>query len=394
MVQILGALSRLESKIDILAVGSGASTPARSQSAHSGSQTSSLTRSAPEQNQYVGKAFADLRKSVQHVTLPQKIIIWPSIYLHLMASGIQAISDLQSVFENGTAWYIRQEMMKHPHPLPSDVGLPQFALSASAVEKGLSCNVFYANLTAQQVQQQCEAYFGTFNLLFPILDEDQFMKDTLAPLMNEGYGAGDPGAVVALLVLALGQTAIEGVFDRPISTFRGRPSGFRGGSAERPPALAIFNEARKRLGFVIQTTRLESVQIKLLEAAYYEAHARHLEFWRCSVAASMSCQILVRCNIFDWDSPTGDLVKRAYWTCMLNEDLYHIDLDLPTTGLASLEDEVPLPSFQDLSAEQIPSDSLNEDRSRFQYYFLAMITLRRLIARINLAIHECKFPFC
>ena len=32
----------------------------------------------------------------------------------------------------------------------------------------------------------------------------------------------------------------------------------------------------------------------------------------------------------------GDLIKRAYWTCILSEDFYHLDLDLPRTGIDQL----------------------------------------------------------
>ena len=136
---------------------------------------------------------------------------------------------------------------------------------------------------------------------------------------------------------------------------------------------------------------LENVQILLLEAVYYESHARHLDFWRATVAASMACQMLITCKTIDWSSTQGDLVKRAYWTCMLSEDFYHLDLDLPRTNIVALQDEVPLPYFHD--AHDLHGESgplISEERSHFQYHFLAMIALRRLIARINATIHECK----
>lgn len=67
--------------------------------------------------------------------------------------------------------------------------------------------------------------------------------------------------------------------------------------------------------------------------------------------------------------------------------LYHLDLDLPQTGIHHLEDEVPLPYFHEA---QDPPGVLSDERSHFQYHFLAMIALRRLIARIHSVIHECK----
>jgi hypothetical protein len=316
--------------------------------------------------------------------------LWPSIYIHLINSGIQATSDLQYVLQEGTPWFIRQEIAKHPNPLPYDVALPQYALNAGLREQGFSSKVAFPSLTIQLIQEQCEAYFNTFNVLFPLLNRDAFMNATVAPLLREGYADGDPNAVLALLVFALGQVAIDGVFDRPISIINGKPSGFRGGTIDKPPGLAIFNEARRRLGFVATQTTLQNVQILLLEATYYEANARHLDFWRTTVAASMACQVLITCNATDWSSMTGDLIKRAYWTCILSEDFYHLDLDLPRTGIDHLDDEVPLPYSHNAHERQNSSGLLVEERSHFQYHFLAMIALRRLIARINAAIHECK----
>ena len=394
MVHILDALSRIENKFDTLAMGSGITSPSDPPTVSKYSQSSPSTNSnhkGGNNRDYPHDFPRELQKTYQHLTVPHKIILWPSIYIHLINTGIQATSDLQHVLQEGTPWFIRQEMAKHQHPLPYDVSLPYFVINSNLREQGYASNVAFPTLTIQQIQEQCDAYFNTFNVLFPLLNRDTFMNRTVAPLLRDGYADGDPNAVLALLVFALGQVAIEGVFERPISMLDGQPSGFRGGTADNPPGLAIFNEARRRIGFVLTQSSLETIQIMLLEAIYYESNARHLDFWRSAVAASMSCQVLIRCKAFDWSSPTGDLVKRAYWVCMLSEDFYHLDLDLPRTGIDSLEDEVPLPYFHEAN-DPDSSGLSSEERSHFQYHFLAMIALRRLIARINNTIHQCQYP--
>jgi hypothetical protein len=394
MVHILDTLTRLENKFDTLTL-SNPNSPApdlalsrqlgkvssdQSPSGSSGPKGSNTDADGPSEFP------RELQQSYQHLTVPHKIILWPSIYIHLINSGIQAASDLQYVLQEGTPWFIRQEMAKHPHSLPCDVSLSSFSLNQNAAAQGYSTSVAFPNLTIQQIRDQSDAYFNTFNVLFPLLNRDTFMNDTVAPLLRDGYKDGDVNAVLALLVFALGQVAIEGVFERPISLIDGQPSGFRGGTVDRPPGLAIFNEARRRLGFIISHTSLEMVQVQLLEAIYYESTARHLDFWRATVAASMTCQVLVKCKSVDWTSTEGDLTKRAFWSCVLSEDFYHLDLDLPRTGIVGFEDEVPLPYFHD--AHDQPSGPISEERSHFQYHFLAMIALRRLIARINQTIHE------
>lgn len=385
MVHILDTLNRLETKFDNFALSPRDSPDNRNKSI---SRSSSNTKST---SQDLEADFpTELQKTYQHLTAAHKIVLWPSIYIHLINSGIKAASDLQHVVQDGTPWFLRLEMTKHPQPLPGEPRLPYFAMNARSHEQGFSSDVHFPSLTIQHIQERCEAYFNTFNVLLPLLNRDAFMNDVVAPLLREGYRDGDSRAVIALLVFALGEVAIDGVFQRPIATNNGQQSGFRGGSVEAPPGLATFNEARRRSGFVSTMTSLENIQMLLLEATYYEAHARHLEFWRCSVAASMACQVLIRCNSPDWSTVHGDLIRRAYWACMLNEDLYHMDLDLPSTGIASLQDEVGLPYFHEAFDHQNQSIPLAEGRSHFQYHFLAMISLRRLISSINKTIHDCE----
>jgi hypothetical protein len=59
---------------------------------------------------------------------------------------------------------------------------------------------------------------------------------------------------------------------------------------------------------------------------------------------------------------------------------YHMDLDLPRTGIEDYEDRIPLPGKETKDAQQ--------EQIRMQ--FLAMITLRRVISRIHVTIFEGK----
>ncbi|KAK4551462.1 hypothetical protein LTR86_011154 [Recurvomyces mirabilis] len=403
MVHILGTLTRLENKFNNIAITQGSSPDMSSSGASasvSGTSSVSLVKASQsetaQRNTEGSAASANIQKPYQHLTVLHKIMLWPGIYIHLLNSGVAAASDLQYVCQEGMPWFIKREMSKHPDPLPSDVGLPCFTMATGNPEQGRASNDVFSTLSVRQIQELSDAYFNTFNVLFPVLNRETFMNGTVARLLRDGYGDGDSGSVVALLVFALGAVAVDGVFERPVSVVNGQPSGFRGGTIDHPPGLALFNEARRRLGFIWTQCTLENVQLNLLQATYYDATSRPLDFWRCTVAASMACQVLIRCEQIDWSSATGDLVKRAYWTCVLSEDLYHLDLDFPHTSIHTMEDEVPLPYFHEVQEQHQGSSvaggsaQANQERSHFQYQFLAMIALRRLIARIHDVIHDCE----
>lgn len=394
MVHILEALQRLETKVDGLQI-SKTSTPSsnRESSLQSGPQAVSIGNSLGGGShislESEGKAAAqnfprELQRSYQHLTVAHKILLWPAVYLHILNSGVAAASDLQYVLQDGTPWFIQLELAKHSETLPWDTEMRTYPItqpSSGEIRLGFS------RLTMDVAQRLTDAYFNTFNILFPILDRESFMTDIVGSVVRNGYADGDPDACLALLVFALGQVAIDGVYSSPISSYNGSPSGLRGGTANKPPGLDLFNEARRRVGFNVHACTLENVQILLLQATYYESCARHMDFWRATVAASMSCQVLIRCESIDWSTPRADLIKRAYWTCLLSEDMYHLELDLSQTGIHTLEDQVPLPYFHEA---QNMSGKASDERSHFQYHFLAMIALRRLITRIHGSIHDSE----
>ena len=184
-----------------------------------------------------------------------------------------------------------------------------------------------------------------------------------------------PPTVLALLVFALGQLATEGIFGPPITNVSGAPSGIRGGAPLDPAGLELFNEARARIGSIAFHSDLVNVQILLLQASYFEANACHMEYWRSTVAASMSCQTLVQFPPREWASLRGDLIKRAYWVCFINEDIYHLDLDCPRTTIGDLEESCPLPHFPETIGRQMEVDEGTRGHHS-HYHFLAKIGLK------------------
>ena len=82
--------------------------------------------------------------------------------------------------------------------------------------------------------------------------------------------------------------------------------------------------------------------------------------------ASVTIRALLESRNFDRASSRGDLISRAYWTCLFQEDLYHVDLDLPLTGIQSFEDEVPMPLFYPPPTSN--DVELDKDPSHFKHY--------------------------
>ncbi|KAF2137133.1 uncharacterized protein K452DRAFT_278936 [Aplosporella prunicola CBS 121167] len=308
------------------------------------------------------------------------VIMWPAVQALFLSCGGD---DLKPILEEGSNWFMRQEMQKHPTILPCDVGLRAVPLFSFG-DPGAPGRVLFPDLSQELMRQYSEEYFGTYNMIYPVLDCDTFMEQTLPQVLKEGFGDGCLASLIVLLVCTLGKVAVEGTSGRPISTKDGVVSGIRGGRPERPPALEIFNEARRRTGFVLSQCSLENAQVHLLTAIYYETCSRHIDFWRSAVTASEAIKAILRLPI-DWDSKEGDVIRRVYWSCNIIEAWYNLDLNLPQTGIADFQDRVSLPLFR---PREDLTNSLKIEEAKHQYNFLGMVAIRKLIKRIYETMYE------
>jgi hypothetical protein len=308
------------------------------------------------------------------------MLTWPAIQQLLSQSLPSNIGDLKDLEQEGSAFMFR--IQRETPNLPFDEGLeerPFVGMQTQATRAAGGVRITFPALTRDIMDRLATAYFDTFNFIYPFLDRQIFTSDTLTKVHTEGFD-GDTDSVIALLVFALGELAIEGSRGNPIEVYQGRPSGVRGGTLLRPPGLALFNEARKRIGFVLTGCELENVQVLSLAALYYESCSRHADFWRLMVSASLACQVLATCSPINSNSLRGDLIKRAYWHCAIVEtDLYH-ELGLPVTGITELEDQVGIPSFNTPFCE---ADHRGNLSSHFYTYYASQVALWRLCNNRN-----------
>lgn len=271
MVHILETLQRLEAKFDSLSV-SYTSTPSSVPTSTSTAQdeiTSGLTpaaecaRSNHNDDPPASSASpGELQRSYRHLTAAHKVILWPAVYLCIFGAEASAADDLQYVMQDGTLWLLRLEFKKQQAFTCS----PHIHRLLSSNNRFHDSRPVFAGLEIDQIQRLTDAYFNTFNIISPILSREAFVTDTVGPMIRNGYTENDASACLALLVFALGQVAIDGVFGPPISSINGVQSGIRGGSAVDPPGLELFNEARRLIGFIMHQCSLENVQIHLLQA--------------------------------------------------------------------------------------------------------------------------------
>lgn len=262
-------LTRLEGKIDKIGHtlnSSGTHVLQPQQTEHlleeitrSGIEMRSSQRQALEGDEYKKK------NPYAHFTSPHKLLVWPSIYVYMADKSLDVEGELQQILVRGSSWFIQKELEKHSI-LSSKCDLESVALvgQLSPTLRDSSCrdSVTFPALSYDRTRMLVQSFFSTFHCSHPALDPIEFEEESLGHIGRHGFCYGCVDSVLVLLVLALGEVALIGSTGNRWTGCRN--SGIRGGTKERPPGLSIFNEARKRIGFVATQTSLKNVQISVL----------------------------------------------------------------------------------------------------------------------------------
>ncbi|KAH7305371.1 hypothetical protein BKA65DRAFT_543962 [Rhexocercosporidium sp. MPI-PUGE-AT-0058] len=384
LVEILDRLKSLECKVDrIPAAGTQgfvppqhfpSSQPSFRPETGPSSYSTPSSRQPPSPNQ-----------PYRHASAAHKILSWSALQQLILQNLSANAADFKTLESDGTSFIVRIHNGQLKLPLGEPLqDRPCVGMQYQATRTPGDSPPTFPPLTRNAMYRLTTAYFDTFNFLYPFMDRRTFESDTLAKVCSGGFN-GDVDSVIALMIFCLGEVSIEALIGNPISEFKGLPSGVRGGSTGCPPGLALFNTARKCLGFVSTDCELENVQIFSLFALYYQSCSRYVDFWKMTVNACQACYILVTCNVHDFDTPKGDLMRRAVWHCIIMETSLHLELDLPLTGIIELGGRVGMPNFNVPFCE---ADHIGNQATNFEAHFASALALYRLCASMNAQIYD------
>lgn len=240
-----------------------------------------------------------------------------------------------------------------------------------------------ATLSISCVKELSNAYFDTFNRVYPFIDRDHYFSSTLAVVVREGFGY-DMETCLVLNVMTLGCMAIkayqEGEFDT--SHYATLPSLVIQILDEDVSGLSFFNEARRRVGFCLCDRNIQSCQYYLTSAVFFAQTMRPVDEWMMTTRAATSCIAFWKCPPEPYDDWTADIYSRLFWSAILLETIIVQELELPPSSFKEWEDVVPLPKFTAFSYMNKPL-SRNSDDSYYHYHFLAQIAHRIILSRIR-----------
>jgi hypothetical protein len=263
---------------------------------------------------------------------------------------------------------------------------------------GTAPETWLMDLPQSAVKGLADAYFAVFHRNMPILDKYHFFSNTLGVAMENEFGYDIESALV-LHVLALGCLAVktheEGDFALP-SRHSSAGRGFVHPDwyelvTDDPPGLRFFNEARKRLGYLMVQNDLQTGQFYMLSTLYYAQILRPLDSWSTVNRAALCCaSILTRTGTVDYETWDGDMLSRLFWCTLMYETVITQELDLlPHSGLLDYEPDTPLPRFTQSPRPKTSISGLltDEDDSFFNFHFLAQAAHRIILTRVKQSLY-------
>lgn len=379
MSMIFNTLKRMESKIDHLSV------PDSPKSRQSRQRSEPLRREASRplvESPY--RMEAEARMSIASITSPQaqSAGILPPPPNLLSFSAHQTVHWPGVVATLPSSLFSAAQSLERSYPTLLESGRPQLdpIIPAQASIPGPD---WVASLSLSCVKDLSNAYFDTFNRVYPFIDRDFYFLRTLAVVVREGFGH-DIESCLVLSIMALGCMGLrafeEGGFDT--SHHPSISLIVRHIMDEEVPGLSFFNEARRRVGLCLTERGIQSGQYYLVSAVFFAQLMRPVDEWMMTSRAALTSIAFFQCPPEDHDEWVADMQSRLFWAALVLETVIVQELELPPSRLKEWEDVVPLPKFT-IYPYADKSRPQNSDDSYYHYHFLAQIAHRIILSRIR-----------
>jgi hypothetical protein len=202
-----------------------------------------------------------------------------------------------------------------------------------------------ASLSLSCVKDLSNAYFDTFNRVYPSIDRDFYFSSTLAVVVREGFGY-DMESCLVLNVMALGCMGLKAFEEGSFDTIQHTTITplVRHVMDEEVAGLSFFNEARRRVGLCLCERTVEACQYYLTSAVFFAQVMRPVDKWMMTSRAAVICTAFWQCPPKPVDEFLSDMHSRLFWCSLVLESVVVQELELPPSGLKTWEESVPLVS--------------------------------------------------
>ena len=226
------------------------------------------------------------------------------------------------------------------------------------------------------------AFQSTVNFSYPVISLEDLSRCRSRAVSGD-LADDSLDSCLALLVMALGCAA------ELISELLPRENDISFTLTHHPMrqlSKLYFEAAIKPIHNAYTEISTASAQCLMLAAIFYAYLQRPLQAWSMLSSAATKCRVLLSYgtntnnkafSTLSSDDDSSECVRRIFWSCFILESDYVSELNaLPRFGVAEMESSVSLPG-------RFNTHSDPQQESQSSLYFLACISMRRLLNRVH-----------
>ncbi|CEN59359.1 hypothetical protein ASPCAL01810 [Aspergillus calidoustus] len=239
--------------------------------------------------------------------------------------------------------------------------------------------ISYPRLNRDEVTTVLDVFSQTVNFVFPTVSVDRVTR-CLSSIVDASVMQDDnTDACLSLLMIALGCAS------QTVSRLRNTDFTVEDKTwcaSRRVLGDHFFDLAMMRVPSAHTDTTGTAVHCLFFVGLYFCYLRRPFQAWEYINAASAKCLLLLTYPNPVSSDESIEHLRRIFWACYIIESDYIAELSaLPTSGIAPVESQVPLPG--NYRTHQIP-----HDQEQASLYFLACISIRRLLNRVHQLLYD------
>ncbi|KAK4231088.1 lactose permease [Podospora fimiseda] len=242
----------------------------------------------------------------------------------------------------------------------------------------------YPYVSSEEVNIILEGFSQKVNFWYPTVSVKQLERTREIILGNGDEEEETVESCLALLIMALGCASLV------VSSEE---------KGKRAIGDMYFDAALKRVYVAHMDVSAVGTHCFFFVALYFAFLRRPLQAWEYIFSASSKCLIHLSYPTRHEGEEEEDQerIRRIFWACYVLESDYLAELsNLPISGIGRIEASVPLP------ADTYHTHRYQEEEEQSSLYFLACISMRRLLNRVHQLLYargsgacmdNARFPF-
>ncbi|RDW77354.1 hypothetical protein BP6252_05407 [Coleophoma cylindrospora] len=223
----------------------------------------------------------------------------------------------------------------------------------ASIEQALMNHV-HADFSPQTCWRLQRAFVSGLLRWMPLIDDETCFQHVQAASVSN-YSDKSISSCLALLVFAIGAMAVDG------HLYHEDPRQLPG-FEYFVLSYEILRETRLPMGDI------NVLQCRTLLAVYLCFAMRPVQSWNEINKTSRECMIMLRTNWTARGGVDADMKGRTFWMAYVIENELEVCLELPSSGMRAFQETLSL-----------PTSSVDEEGL---YYFLALISLRKLLVEV------------